>query len=198
MIHNFINDPFEHLVIPYFLTQEESSLLFTNMSRVINKTTYNDRTLFNDMGDPQTGIGIMGGDFPEDISKKIQENLLQVSDHFNFNRDQWTWVGGFNITNPDRHLGPHTDAYEYVKQSNPNAGILKVLLYIGNGQEDYTDWGTKLFNGVDINENFVKEIEFVPGTALVFKATEHSYHGTKFHNGINSYRIIYGAELTDA
>ena len=88
-----------------------------------------DRTMFEDVGHIQTGIGIIGADFPEDISKKIQDNLIQVSDNFNYSQDLWSWVGGFNITNPDRYLGPHTDEYEYVKQTNPNAGILKVLLY---------------------------------------------------------------------
>jgi len=198
MILNLIQEPFEHLIIPDFLSQEESSILYTNMSKVVNISKYDDRTLFEDMGDPQTGIGIFGGDVPQNISNKIQDNLLEVSDHLNFSREQWKWVGGFNITNPDRHLGPHTDEFEYVKQSNPNAGILKVLIYLGDGKNDYTDWGTKLFNGVDINENFVKEVPFVPGTALIFKATKDSYHGTYFTKGLNSFRIIYGAELTNA
>lgn len=200
MILNNYKDPFEYTVISDFLSIEDSTTLFNLMSKRVNEneSSYIDRTMFEDVGHIQTGIGIIGADFPEDISKKIQDNLIQVSDNFNYSQDLWSWVGGFNITNPDRYLGPHTDEYEYVKQTNPNAGILKVLLYIGNGEEDYTDWGTRLYNGVDKNENFVTEVPFVPGTALVFKATKDSYHGTNFPNGLDSYRIIYGAELTNA
>ena len=33
---------------------------------------------------------------------------------------------------------------------------------------------------------------------VIFKATKDSYHGTNFPNGLDSYRIIYGAELTNA
>lgn len=199
MILNYINEPFEHLVIPEFLSLEDSTALFNSMSKTIDYdiSSYNNRTMFEDCGDLQTSIGIFGADFPYEIQEKINNNLKQVSDFYGYDLHQWEWIGGCNVTNPDLYLGPHTDNYGYVKQSNPNAGILKMLLYLGDGKQDYTDWGTRLYNGENRKESFVSEVPFVPGTALVFKATKESYHGTNFHNGINSYRIIYGAELTD-
>jgi len=200
MILNLINEPFEHLVIPDFLSLEDSTELFNCLSTKVdeNISLYNNRSMFEDVGHMQSSIGIFGADFPEPIKETINNNLQQVSDYYGYELNQWKWVGGPNVTNPDLYLGPHTDNYEYVRQTNPNAGILKMLLYLGDGQNDYTDWGTRLYNGIDRVENFVSEVPFIPGTALVFKATKESYHGTNFHNGINSYRIIYGAELTDA
>ena len=86
-----------------------------------NESSYIDRTMFEDVGHIQTGIGIIGADFPEDISKKIQDNLIQVSDNFNYSQDLWSWVGGFNITNINQMYLPSTPkivGYNYWGEAN--------------------------------------------------------------------------------
>ena len=198
MIYNNVQEPFEHLIISDFLTFEESKFLYYSCCNKINEQTYDDRSLFNlDDMNVQTSVGLFGVDVTNELNDKIFKQLYTISTELGFSSNEWEWVGGLNVTNPDISLGPHTDEYEYVKKSNPNAGILKVLIYIGDNKEDYSGWGTRLYNGNDKNRNFVKEVEFVPGTALLFKATNKSYHGTEFPLGINSYRFIFGAELTD-
>ena len=202
MILNLINKPFDHLIIPDFLTLEESTILFNNAREVLDKKAYDNRTMFADRDFQQSSIGLFGADMsiePHDnaLAIKIQDNLEQVREFYNLDKEEFHWVGSLNITNPDEYLGPHTDNWQYVKQTNPNAGLIKLLLYVGDGNEDYTGWGTRLYNGKDKNENFVCEVPYKPGTALAFKATKDSYHGTQYPNGLNSYRFIYGAELTD-
>jgi len=196
MIYNNVQEPFEHLIISNFLTSEESKFLYNSCCNKINEQKYTDRSLF-DLDDIQTSVGLFGVDVTNELEDKIFNQLYDVSTDLGFSNKEWKWVGGLNVTNPDLYLGPHTDEYEYVRQSNPNAGILKVLIYLGDNKQDYSGWGTRLYNGKDKNKNFVKEVEFIPGTALLFKATNKSYHGTEFPNGINSYRFIFGAELTD-
>jgi hypothetical protein len=199
MIYKILSDPFDHLIIPNFLSPEETNTVYNKCCKVLNKKTYEDRSMFLLHGEHQTSVGLIGADIPNNITDKIYNNLYDLSVHrYKYNKKDWKWVGGLNVTNPDMCLGVHTDDYEYVRTSNPNAGILKVLIYLGDDSCSYEGWGTRLYNGSDKNENFVSEVEFVPGTALLFKATNKSYHGTEFPFGINSYRFIYGAELTDA
>ena len=75
--------------------------------------------------------------------------------------------------------------------------MLKVLLYLGNGTDDYTDWGTKLYTEENNIDSFEKEIEFNPGTCFLFEANKYSYHGTQFDNGINGYRFCLMGEYVD-
>lgn len=198
MIYKTLSDPFDHLIIPNFLSLEETNTVYHKCSEVLDKKSYEDRSMFIQGGEHQTSIGVIGADIPNDITDKIYNNLYDISVHrYNYSKKDWKWVGGLNVTNPDMCLGVHTDEYEYVRTSNPNAGILKVLIYIGEDSYSYEGMGTRLYNGNDKNKNFIKEVEFVPGTALLFKASKKSYHGTEFPFGINNYRFIYGAELTD-
>jgi hypothetical protein len=75
--------------------------------------------------------------------------------------------------------------------------MLKVLIYLGNGTDDYTDWGTKLYKTAQ-RESFEKEVKYQPGTCFVFEANKYSYHGTDFTNDVNGYRFMISGELVES
>ena len=86
------------------------------------------------------------------------------------------------------------DDFEVLKKYG--AGMIKMLVYLGTDTQDYTDWGTKLYENEDRN-SFSKEIVFQPGNAFIFIPNKYSYHGTDYNNKLNGYRFMMGAEFVE-
>ena len=83
MILNLINKPFDHLIIPDFLTLEESTILFNKASKVLDENAYDNRTMFADRDSQQSSIGLVGVDMsiqPHDnaLAIKIQGKLFNL------------------------------------------------------------------------------------------------------------------------
>ena len=189
-------NPYQHLELIEFFTDKENDILYDLCVNALDKEEYNTRNLFIVKGayedEYDTSVGMLGLDIPEEITNNIKSNLEEISKFYNI-RGNWQFC--FNVSDPEGFLSPHTDDYHVNKLSNPEAGVIKVLIYIGKQNIDYSEYGTKLYND---QYNFKKEIIFKPGNGLAFTPNKDSYHGTDFKGKLNNYRFILGAELTYA
>ena len=110
-----------------------------------------------------------------------------------------TSSGSWSIATNESYMGstesgilyPHTDNPEELVRHGVdphNIGHLKFLLYIADDNNDYTDYGTKLYvpTGKEFPNDFVqaKEIPFKNGNFFLWKPGPDTYHGTSFtqHN----------------
>lgn len=191
------NEPFEHLVIEEFLTEEETHLVYYRCRNAVDENKFNDKSMFFEHGEYQNNSGV-DIEFTPDLNNKITEQLNQVAEHFNLLDDKFEWNFNCNLTydNPNKPLRPHND--DWNELSKYGAGRLKLLVYLGLNDQEYKDWGTKLYTKGETYDSFAKEVEFVPGNAMCFEATDKSFHGTDFTHGIEGYRFILGAEYINS
>lgn len=191
------NNPYKHIVLEEFLTEEETHLLYYRCKNKVNVDKFNDKSMFFEHGEYQNNSGV-DIEFTPDLNKKITKQLNQVADYFDLLDEKFDWVFNCNLTydNPNKPLRPHNDDWQ--KLSKYGAGKLKLLVYLGLNDREYKDWGTKLYTKEEDYSSFVKEIEYVPGNAMCFEATDKSYHGTDFIHGIDGYRFILGAEYVNS
>lgn len=191
------NDPFKHLVLEEFLTEEEICLVYYRCRNKVDENKYNDKSMFFEHGEYQNNSGV-DISFTDELSIKITKQLNEVAEYYGLLDDNFDWNFNCNLTyyNPDKPLRPHND--DWNELSKYGAGRLKLLVYLGLNDQEYKDWGTKLYTRSDDYSSFVKEIKFVPGNAMCFEATDKSYHGTDFTHGIEGYRFILGAEYVNS
>ena len=184
--------PFLYLDLENFFTLEQNNEIYTICINALDVEKYNSRELFLLDNEYDTAVGMLGLDISEEITNTIENNLKTISDSLDI---QGVWQYCMNVSNPDGYLGPHNDDYNVNKLSNPGAGVIKVLIYIGKEGIDYSNYGTKLY---DKKLNFIKEVPYVSGNGFAFTPNKDSYHGTDFKGKLNNYRFILGAELTYA
>lgn len=191
------NDPFKHLVLEEFLTEEEIRLVYYRCKNKVDENKYNDKSMFFEHGEYQNNSGV-DISFTDELSIKITKQLNEVAEYFNIADDRFDWNFNCNLTyhNPNKPLRPHND--DWNELSKYGAGRIKLLVYLGLNDQEYKDWGTKLYTRSDDYSSFVKEIKFVPGNAVSFIANDKSYHGTDFTHGIEGYRFILGAEYINS
>lgn len=182
--------PFLYLDLENFFTLEQNNDIYNICTNALDVEKYNSRELFLIDEEYDTAVGMLGLDISEQITETIETNLNNISDYLNI---QGKWQHCMNISNPDGYLSPHNDDYNINKLSNPGAGVIKVLIYIGDLDKNYKNYGTKLY---DKNLDFIKEVPYIPGNGFAFTPNERSYHGTDFKGKLNNYRFILGAELT--
>jgi len=78
-----------------------------------------------------------------------------------------------------------------------SGGYYKGLIYLGDSNLDYKDYGTRIYRNDYTHEqpdfHEVKEIPHIPGNGVLFKTTENSYHGTEFKSGMKNlrYSIVF-------
>ena len=82
-------------------------------------------------------------------------------------------------------LWPHTDdpkmLHELFGRKLNDIGILKFLIYLGDLNITYNDYGTKLYTCASPNTfELAKEVPFIPGTMLLWKPGPDTFHGTDF------------------
>lgn len=191
------NNPFKHLVLEEFLTEEEIRLVYYRCRNKVDENKYNDKSMFFEHGEYQNNSGV-DISFTDELIIKITKQLNEVAEYYDLLDDNFDWNFNCNLTyyNPDKPLRPHND--DWNELSKYGAGRLKLLVYLGLNDQEYKDWGTKLYTRSDDYSSFVKEIKFVPGNAMCFEATDKSYHGTDFTHGIEGYRFILGAEYVNS
>jgi hypothetical protein len=111
--------------------------------------------------------------------------------------DSCEWYFNLRISS-NMDLNPHTDdpiqAEEFGKLHNINVtrGLYKGVIYIGNPNYDYSNYGTRMYKNIEKNSE-IEEILFVPKNACIFKASENSWHGTDFKGKLtnNRFTITY-------
>ena len=189
-------DPWTFYTWDSFITFDEQKYLYDRCVDKLDKEKFESDELFYLNGELQNNAGVHSICHEHALDQKIYSQLYEMSDKLGY-ADKGKWSCAYNITKnfPQKQLYPHNDDYEKLGQYG--AGMLKVLLYLGNGTDDYTDWGTKLYTEEYNIDSFEKEIEFNPGTCFLFEANKYSYHGTQFDNGINGYRFCLMGEYVD-
>lgn len=189
-------DPWIHYIWKDFLTFDEQKYLYDRCMSSLNIKAFESRELFYKNGEIQNNAPIFGVGENNAIAIKIEAQLHQISNQLGY-ADKGKWNYQYNITkdHKEKQLFPHND--DYAKLGPLGAGMLKVLVYLGTGTDDYTDWGTKLYTEDNNIDSFKKEIKFQPGTCFLFEANKYSYHGTQFNYGINGYRFVLGAEYVN-
>ncbi len=187
-------DPWIHYIWEDFLTFDEQKYLYDRCMSELDIKAFESNELFYLNGEKQNNVPVHSINQDDVLAHKIEEQLHQMSNQLGY-ADKGNWYYAWNITKDfkDKQLFPHND--DYAKLGPLGAGMLKVLVYLGNGTDDYTDWGTKLYAEDNI-DSFKKEIKFQPGTCFLFEANKYSYHGTQFNYGINGYRFVLGAEYS--
>lgn len=198
--------PWVHYTWENFFTFDEQEYLYDCCMRQLDVEKFESGELFLLNGHYQNQTGVDLRDDGPDITLgsghalratldiKIKEQLNKIASTLGYTDNRREWSYSFTITKdlPDQPLLPHTDDYEELKIYN--AGIIKVLSYLGKPDLDYSDWGTKLYESSDTN-TLAKEIPYVPGNAFIFTPNSTTWHGTDFKNNLNGYRFMLGAEL---
>jgi hypothetical protein len=189
-------DPWVHYVWENFVTFDEQKYLYDQCLSELPIKEYESNRLFYLNNELQNNCGLYNINHDSTLETKIQTQLHQMSNQLGY-ADKGKWSLSYNVTKDfkDKPLLPHNDDYEKLGQYG--AGMLKVLVYLGNGTDDYTSWGTKLYTEESNVDSFKKEIKFQPGTCFLFEANKYSYHGTQFDYGINGYRFMAGAEYVN-
>lgn len=197
--------PWTHYTWENFFTFDEQAYLYDCCMRQLDEEKFKSGELFLLNGDyhNQTGVDLIdegpdinngsGHPIRATLDIKIKEQLNIISSTLGYADNRREWSYSFTITKdlPDQPLLPHTDDYEELKIYN--AGIIKVLGYLGKYDIDYSDWGTKLYESSD-TDTFAKEITYVPGNAFIFAPNSTTWHGTDFNNNLTGYRFMFGAE----
>ena len=198
--------PWVHYTWKNFLTFSEQEYLYNRCIQQIDKEKFDSGEMFLLNGDYHNQAGIdlvdngdtdigMGSGHPvrATLDLKIKQQLETISKTLGYHDNRREWSYSFTITKdlPDQPLWPHTDDYEELKIYN--AGIIKLLVYLGKNDTDYSDWGTKLYQSAD-TDSFSKEISYVPGDAFIFAPNKDTWHGTDFNNNLKGYRFMLGAE----
>ena len=189
-------DPWTFYTWDSFITFDEQKYLYDRCVSELDKDKFESDELFYLNGELQNNAGVHSICHDHALDQKIYSQLYEMSDKLGY-ADKGKWSVSFSITKhfPQKQLYPHND--DYAKLGKYGAGMIKALVYLGNGTDDYTDWGTKLYTEDNQIKSFVKEVPFRPGSCFLFEANKYSYHGTQFDNGINGYRFMLGAEYVD-
>ena len=92
-------------------------------------------------------------------------------------------------------LYPHTDWIHTLKEENGinsldelNSGRYKGVIYIGDDNLDYTNYGTRVYKSSQLGTE-IEEIPFIPGNGIIFRSEENSYHGTQYGKNRKNPRI---------
>jgi|TARA_R110000744_G_scaffold340697_1_gene445975 hypothetical protein len=188
-------DPWTHYTWEDFLTFDEQKYVYDQCLDVLDVQSYHDDSFFYLNGEIQNNAGLHLN-YGNELHNKIMSQLYEFSNLIGYT-DNVRWSFNSTITKDfkQKQLFPHNDDYEELKQYGN--GMLKVLIYLGNGTDDYTDWGTKLYKTAQ-RESFEKEVKYQPGTCFVFEANKYSYHGTDFTNDVNGYRFMISGELVES
>lgn len=189
------NTPWEYYTWENFLSQEEQLYLHNRCLFQLDEDRYNSNELFWLNGEYQNNVGLSNVNEDMDLDQKVNAQLNIISNQLGY-KDKGRWSCSFNITKdfPNKPLLPHNDDFQKLRQYG--AGMIKMLVYLGTDTQDYTDWGTKLYENEDRN-SFSKEIVFQPGNAFIFIPNKYSYHGTDYNNKLNGYRFMMGAEFVE-
>ena len=146
-------DPWIHYIWEDFLTFDEQKYLYDRCMSVLDIKAFESNELFWDMKrkEIQNNMPVHDINHNDELAYKIEAQLHQMSNQLGY-VDKGEWKYAYNITKDfkEKQLFPHND--DYAKLGHNGAGMLKVLVYLGNGTDDYTDWGTKLYtedNNVD-------------------------------------------------
>ena len=124
---------------------------------------------------------------------EIRLNSEDITSHYpNIETDNYHWH--FNLViSSTIPLRPHTDnpidLIEYgIKNNIPvSSGIYKGMIYIGDPNINYKDYGTRMYKSSE-EDSEICEIEFIPGNACIFKPSTNTWHGTDFKNGLPNNR----------
>tara|TARA_B110000503_G_scaffold70715_1_gene109870 strand:- start:4038 stop:4667 length:630 start_codon:yes stop_codon:yes gene_type:complete len=188
-------DPWTHYTWEDFLTFDEQKYVYDQCLDVLDVQSYQDDSFFLLNGEIQNNAGLHLN-YGNELHNKITAQLYEFSNHIGYTDNvQWSFNATITKDFKQKQLFPHNDDYAELKQYGN--GMLKVLIYLGTGTDDYTDWGTKLYKTAQ-RESFGKEVTYQPGTCFVFEANKYSYHGTDFTNGINGYRFMISGELVES
>lgn len=183
-------DPWVHYTVPNFLSSEQVNKLF----RLCEDFKWTDNMWFLN-GEIQNQMPVRIN-MPGDLHDAVQEKLDYILEYLKMETPGFFW--GFSTTKSypkvEPKLTPHSDNFKELRKFG--AGKIKMLVYLGDNSIPYPDWGTKLY-ATDLEESFVKEIEYVPGTAFIFVPTAETYHGTDFVNELKANRFMLGAEYME-
>ena len=112
-----------------------------------------------------------------------------------------TWNFALNESNRSSTapvLWPHTDdPDELMSEGVHNPGILRFILYLGDENVTYENYGTKLYSEIDKHMNqykVEKEIPFVLGTLFMWQPGPTTLHGTDFSSGTTHRRLFISGE----
>lgn len=188
------NTPWDHYVWKDFLSYDEQYFVYKQCLYQLDEEAYQNNSLFEMNGELQNNVGVLTCLNDKNIDQKINSQLYVISEQLGY-KDKGEWSYSACITkdfeDEDRPLLPHNDDYDVLKKYG--AGMLKVLVYLGNDKDNYEDWGTKLYQ-TNQRSSFSKEITYQPGDAFIFIPNKYTYHGTDFKNKLNNYRFTLGAE----
>ena len=124
------------------------------------------------------------------ITRNIENRLnnTELTNYYPNVSEKYHWH--FNLViSSNIPLNPHTDnpidLIEYGIKNNVmvSCGIYKGVIYIGDKNVKYENYGTRMYKTNEQNSEIV-EIPFIPRNACVFKTGHNSWHGTDFKDDL--------------
>ena len=196
-------DPFFYLEIENFLTAEDNLELYRLCKEQVSLNNLPSNELIETPA--SYGLDIDMSEVNSTKSNLVFSDIIQTKLNNitinNFNSSVGYWNYGIQA-HTDVELYPHTDdpiqMFKDVKAGiRPPRGdeysIIKGLIYIGNPDIEYKDYGTRIYTSESLNSE-VTEIKFIPGNAIIFKCDDKSFHGTNFKSGFDEDRFTIGME----
>jgi hypothetical protein len=186
------------------LTQEENDYIY-GICKIFgdeNKESIEDSSFFTEgMGNfkvhnkdikfPTNDDQIKFYNIMEKVTQRLDIDDV-IKDYPKKENFQWHYNLCISSTEP---LYPHTDEIEGLKKYglenniDVSQGIYKGVIYIGDPNIDYTNYGTRFYENSNPNSQIGK-VKFVPTNACLFKTSINSYHGTDFKTGLPNNRYF--------
>ena len=146
------------------------------------------------------------------ISEEYFPEQYNSNGHWNCTPNESTVVKQNSVDLESAILYPHTDnpaelIRENLRENRDypyDVGLIKLVMYTGNDNIDYSEYGTKLYakkpEGYDDTGgysgfNFIKEIEYVNGYGMIWAPGEDTWHGTDFCTNNKHRRIFFTGEF---
>jgi hypothetical protein len=192
---NTYKTPFTYFEIENFISDEHNDFIYNKCLEQIS----NNIPVQIEGEHHSTGIEL--SDSNQKLFVDIIEPIIHSDNIKKLTEDTMgSWMYGLQY-HFNEILQPHNDnPYELIEDAklgnhpiHEQYGFYKGLVYIGDRNLDYSDYGTRIYKSLSIKSE-VREVKFKPGNCIIFKCDETSFHGTDFKNGLPHNRITIGLE----
>lgn len=199
-----IHDGLTYSIIQNILTPEENDIIygFCKLFGDENESSIKDGSFFTEgMGNFKVHNRNIKFKTHDDhvkfhnIMEKVTERL-DIDEILKYypKKEKFSWNYNLCISSTEP-LYPHTDDVEELKKYGlennilVSQGIYKGVIYVGDTNNDYTNYGTRFYRNSDPNSQIGKS-KFIPTNGCLFKTSTNSWHGTDFKNGLPNNRYF--------
>lgn len=152
-----VTDPFEYVVVPDFITQDAQAAAFADFPDIQDGGLYPPESINVRGGFKKVMDELMGDAFREAVSEKFDIDLSRLPAMF---------TARGHLREKDGQI--HNDS---------KTKVITVLLYFNAKPWPHEGGKLRMLRGPDDMEDFAEEVAPEGGLLIVFKRSDHSWHG---------------------